>query len=134
MMSAKERAEAALAILEREQPDSIEPPAVVIMPPDSGDFIIGNAEGFVQLSIASLKASMGQEQQFKNCPWWVNYELDWAIPGFKPDPSAHNYMPRELTGFNLLLSKTWGYGAPLAAAVCLAVGVVTIIRWVMHLL
>ena len=133
MMSAKERAEAALAILDREQPDVIEPPAVVIMPPDSGDLIIGNAEGFVQLSIASLKASMGQEQRFRNCPWWVNYDLDWAIPGLKPDPSAHIYLPRELTGFKRLLGKTWGYGVLLAAAVCLAVGVVTIIPWVMHL-
>ena len=134
MMSAQERVEAALVILEEVQASSSEQPATVVMPPDSGHFIVGNAEGFIHLAIASLKAARGEKQSFKNYPWWVNYELDWAIPGLKLDPSAHIYLPPGKTGFQLLRSKVWGFGAPLIAAVCLVVGVVTIIRWVAHLL
>jgi hypothetical protein len=133
MRNTQERVEAALAILEEAQPDSTEPPATVVMPPDSGDFIIGNSEGFVHLAIASLKAAQGEKQSFKNYPWWVNYELDWTIPGLKLDPRAHIFLPLAVTGFRLLWSKVWGYGAPLLAAMCLVVGVVTVIRWVMHL-
>jgi hypothetical protein len=44
MISTQERVDAALAILEAEQTQSNVLPATVIMPPDSGDFIIGNAE------------------------------------------------------------------------------------------
>ncbi len=132
-MSAEERADAALAVLEKEQVDSARPPAVVIMPPDSGEFIIGNAEGFVRLAVASLKAAKGEKQSFKDYPWWVNYELDWTIPGLKPDADAHVYLPAKATGFRLILSKLWGYGAPPFLAVCLVVGLGTIIRWIVHL-
>jgi hypothetical protein len=41
MMSTQESVEAALAILKDVQANSTEPPATVVMPPDSGDFIIG---------------------------------------------------------------------------------------------
>jgi hypothetical protein len=133
MMSTQERVNAALAILEAEQAQSDELPATVIMPPDSGDFIIGNPEGFVHLAIASLRAAKGEKQSFKDHSWWVNYELDWAIPGLKPDPSAHIYLPSKLTGFKLFLSNVWGYGAPLLAAVCLVVGLGTIIHWAMQI-
>jgi hypothetical protein len=92
MMSTQERVDAALAILEAEQTQSNVLPATVIMPPDSGDFIIGNPEGFVHLAIASLRAAKGEKQSFKDHSWWVNYELDWAIPGLKPDSSAHIYL------------------------------------------
>ena len=134
MTSNLERVDAALAILEAEQAQSTEPPATVIMPPDSGDSIIGNAEGFVHLAIASLRAAKGEKQSFKDHSWWVNYELDWAIPGLRPDPSAHIYLPSKLTGFKLLLSKVWGYGAPILVVICLVVGLGTIIRWAMHVL
>jgi len=134
MMSTQESVEAALAVLKDVQANSTKPPATVVMPPDSGDFIIGNAEGFVHLAIASLKAAKGEKQSFKDYPWWVNYELDWSIPGLKPDPSAHTYLPVTNTGLRLFWSKAWGYGAPLFMAICLAVGVLTIIRWLMRLL
>jgi hypothetical protein len=134
MMSTQERVDAALAILEAEQTQSNVLPATVIMPPDSGDFIIGNPEGFVHLAIASLRAAKGEKQSFKDHSWWVNYELDWAIPGLKPDSSAHIYLPPKLTGFKLLLSKAWGYGAPVLVVICLVVGLGTIIRWAMHAL
>jgi len=120
--------------LENVQVDANRPPAVVVMPPDTGDFIIGNPEGFVRLPIAALKAARGEDQAFRKEPWWIDYELDWPLKGLKLDPSAHIYLPSTRSRPRRAWDTAWGVGAPLLAAVCLVVGLVTIVRWVIHLL
>ena len=104
------------------------------MPPDSDGFIIGNAQGFVNLAIASLKAAQGEEQSFKSYPWWVNYDLDWSLPGLKPDTSAHLYLPVERGGLRRLGHKAVGYGVFSLGAICLVVGLIVILRWLFHIL
>jgi hypothetical protein len=79
----------ALALLEKPEIDVAHPPAVVVMPPDSGDFILGNRDGFVRLAVASPKADRGEAQSFKDKDWVRIEDLDWGISGLKPDPSAH---------------------------------------------
>lgn len=62
------------------------------MPPDSGEFIIGNEAGFVLLAIAALKAAKGAEQRFKYEAWIGEAELDWGIAGLQPDGEAHLHL------------------------------------------
>jgi hypothetical protein len=133
-MSTREDVRTALEILENVEWGSGDPPAVIVMPPDSGEYMIGNAGGFVRLAVAALKAAQGEQQSFANEPWVNDYEMDWGVKGLKPDPSAHIYLPPTLTPRQRLWRGVWGYGAPLSLAICLAIGVITIIRWLMRLL
>jgi hypothetical protein len=134
MIDTQQTVKAALALLEDVKETETEPPATVILPPDSGGFIIGNAQGFVKLAMASLRAAQGEEQSFKDYPWWVDCELDWSLPGLKPDPSAHVYLPPRRDGLRHLLIKAFGYGLFFTAAICLIVGIGTIIYWLRHLI
>ena len=87
----------ALNILESDDVNSAHPPAIIILPPDSGQFIVGNRDGFIRLAVASLKAARGEEQPFKREPWVVVEDLDWSVAGLKHDASAHIYSRTQRT-------------------------------------
>jgi hypothetical protein len=85
--------------LEAIENDESSSPAVVLMPPDSGEFIRGNSGGFVRLAIASLRAAQGQPQTFRHEPWLGVDEQDWILQGLKPDTNAHAYLPKKKRGW-----------------------------------
>jgi hypothetical protein len=122
----------ALEVLEAALPQLELPPAVVILPPDSGQFLIGNRGGFVHLAMASLKAAQGEEQRFKKVSWFVIEDLDWGVAGLKPDESAHIYLPAKQTRVQKAIRSATGLLVALLATVCLLVGFINIIRWIVH--
>ena len=120
----------ALDLLETAASDSTHPPAMIVLPPDSSRFILGNRDGFIRLAAASLKAAQGEEQSFKGQPWVHTEELDWRIDGLKPDPSAHIYLPTRFTRFQEMRQKVLGILVFLLVVLCLLVGLGTIIKWI----
>jgi len=98
-MNAQLEIEQAIALLETIKSDEGSSPAVVLMPPDSGEFIRGNSGGFVRLAIASLKAAQGQSQNFRGEPWIGIEEYDWILGGLKHDADAHLYLPKKKRGW-----------------------------------
>lgn len=131
-MSIQDPVAIALEMLGSLQSDANRPPAAVVMPPGQGDFIVGNSGGFVQLAIAALRAAGGEEQLFKKESWWIDYDLDWSIKGFKPDPDAHIYLPPTKTRFQNLWRNLLGLCVVAAILTSLLVGAVTIFTWLMH--
>jgi hypothetical protein len=131
-MNADEEITSALVALETVLPKLQEPPAVVILPPDSGQFLIGNQGGFIHLAVASLKAAQGKEQLFKKESWFVVEDLDWSIHGLKPDESAHIYLRRKLSRAERIGQSVIGLSLVLVVGVCLLVGIATIVRWLWH--
>ena len=120
----------ALARLEIIENTSADPPAMIVLPPDSGQFIIGNSGGFVSLAIAALKAAQGEPQPFKDARWVGQKDLDWALKGLQHDPSAHIYLPPKPTIWLNILR----FIVPVFLMLCLAAGFVSVIRWGYHLL
>jgi len=109
--------------------DPTQPPATIVMPPDSGKFIIGNTGGFIRLAIASLKAAQGQKQDFKSEPWFRDADIDWTVKGLESDESAHVYLSPKLTRIQRIFRSIVGFLVPLLFAICLMVGVVTVVYW-----
>ncbi|WP_263376544.1 hypothetical protein [Granulicella aggregans] len=107
-------------------------PAMVVMPPDTGEFILGNEGGFVHLAIASLKAAQGEQQNFRNESWVTVEELDWGIAGLKLYPTSHIYLPKKRTKSQRHLGSIVQFLALLAIVICLGVGAVTIFRFIVH--
>ena len=128
-MDTNESINAALETLQLTEQSSAEHPAMIFFPPDSGKFIVGNRDGYVQLAIASLKAAQGSTQSFKEAPWVAEVDLDWALAGLQYDPSAHIYLPPKQTTWG----RFWNATAPLVLAVCFIVGVGTIVYGLIHL-
>jgi len=124
----------AIDVLEKALSDSDQPSAVVIQPPDSGEFILGNRGGFVHLAITSLKAALGKAQSFENESWLVIEDLDWGIKGLKPDESAHIYLQAKLTRTQRIRRSIFGFLIVFLAALFLIVGSITIVRWIIHLI
>lgn len=123
----------ALSVLESTIGNSANPPAIIVLPPDSGKFIVGNRDGFIRLAVASLKAAQGEEQPFKRESWVSVEDLDWGVAGLKPDDSAHIYLRTPRTRLQRLRSKVFGFVAALLLLLCLLVGFCTIVRWIFHL-
>ncbi len=129
-MEEQEKIDTALLLLEEVTADIMHRPAVVVMPPDSGAFVIGNKGGFLQLAIASLKAAQGEQQKFNNAPWITGLELDWGLSGFKPDENAHTYMTKSRSGFRLLLNQLAKYIILSLIVGIFISGFVTALHWV----
>ncbi len=104
------------------------------MPPGQGDFIIGNSGGFIQLAIAALRAAGGEERLFKKESWWIDYDLDCSIKGFKPDPDAHIYLPPTKTRFQKLWRNLLSLCVVAFILAALLVGSLKIFTWMMHML
>ena len=119
-----------LSLLEKIDPAAPDPPAMIVMPPDSGDFIIGNSGGFVRLAIAALMAAQGQPQAFKNEAWVSVQDLDWGVQGLKLDPTAHIYLPPKRTRLQHIGGSLWGYCLLLLVVGVWVTGFVTILHWV----
>ena len=122
----------ALALLEATFSDSEKPPAVVIQPPDSGEFILGNRNGFVCLARLCLKAGMGKVQSFENEPWIVAVEHDWEIKGLMPDENAHTYLPIKPTRSQKIRQSIILYSILSFIVLCIIIGLITIVRWIAH--
>lgn len=119
----------ALARLEIIENTSDKPPAMIVLPPDSGQFIIGNSGGFVSLAIAALKAAQGEPQPFKNARWVGEQDLDWALKGLQHDPDAHIYLPPTPT----IWLKTMRFIVPVFLMLCLVIGFASVVQWGYHL-
>jgi hypothetical protein len=133
-MNVEHEIKQALTLLEPALSELQQPPAVVALPPDSSQFLIGNQGGFIHLAVASLKAAQGTAQSFKKVPWFVAYELDWSLSGLKPDENAHTYLPAKLTRAQRVIRSSAGLLVVLLAALSILVGFVTIVRWIVHVL
>src|SRR4051794_18958853 len=125
-MPTNEDLERVVAMLDAIPNDPAQPAATIVMPPDSGKFIIGNTGGFIRLAIAALKAAQGQKQGFKAEPWFSNEDLDWAVKGLEHDDSAHVYLPSRQTRIQRTINSFWGCTITLLIAVCILVGFVNI--------
>jgi hypothetical protein len=122
----------AVALLDKPAVNAVHPPTIVIMSPETGDFILGNRDGFVQLAVASLKAAQGEVQSFKNKDWVKIDDLDWRISGLKPDPIAHIYQPVKKTRFQKAWRNVLGTLAVLMLVLFILVGFITSVRWALH--
>jgi hypothetical protein len=131
-MATEEEIAQVLTLLEPTFSDSEQPPAVVIQPPDSGEFILGNRNGFVCLATLCLKAAIGQIQSFENEPWIVAVEHDWEIKGLMPDENAQTYLPIKPTRFQKIRGSVILYSILFFIAFCIVVGFITIVRWIVH--
>ena len=105
-------------------------PALVVMPPDSKSFLIGNRGGLLKLAAASLRAARGEKQVFKSEPWFVVEDYDWDMAGIALDEDAHVYLPSKPTRARTVLRSIWGIGAPIAVAILLVIGLVTLISYI----
>lgn len=63
-MTIHDNVEQVLVLLENIGDEESPAPAMIILPPDTGQFIIGNSAGLIKLAIASLRAAGGEEQTF----------------------------------------------------------------------
>lgn len=129
-MATEEEIAKALALLEGPNADSDDSPAIVVLPPDSNAFVVGNRGGFVNLAVASLKAAQGKEQSFKKESWIAEDDLDWGIKGFKPDANAHTRLA-ELTRPQRL-GNLIGCSVLVVVALFFIVGLIAVIRWIGH--
>ena len=128
-MSMNDSIEEVVALLEGVSSNSPETPAMIFLPPDSGDFIIGNQGGFVRLAIASLKAAQGERQLFKNKPWISDDDLDWSSRGLKYDEHAPLHLPAKRTLFQKILRSILGFSLMGIFLVCFVVGLITTFHW-----
>lgn len=131
-MSEERVTERARTLLEQAVSELENPPAVIVFPPDSDAFIVGNRGGLIRLAIASLKAAEGKTQQFRNESWVTDLEPDWSVKGLKFDASAHLYLPEARSKGFRIRQKALGILVALAFASCLIVGFITIVRWILH--
>jgi len=128
-MDAQSEISQAIALLETIENDEASSPAVVLMPPDSGEFIRGNSGGFVRLAIASLRAAQGQPQRFRDEPWIGVDEQDWILQGLKPDADAHVYLPKKKTGwlYDKVVLVLFAF-VGIAVLACFSIGVSQVIH------
>ncbi|WP_263367934.1 hypothetical protein [Edaphobacter bradus] len=131
-MNNRERIQQALAILE-EEPLAFDQPALVVMPPDSKSFLVGNQGGFLHLAIASLHAAIGEKQTFKDKPWFGVEDYDWQIAGLTPDADARIYLRSPLSKWQKLRGNILGVSIGLSILACLIVGFCTIVYWLFRL-
>jgi hypothetical protein len=128
-----EKIEQSLLLLSTVSNDPERPPAMVVMPPDSGKFIIGNREGFVQLAIAALKAAQGGTLPFEKEPWCAEDEMDWGVRGLKFDEYAHMHLPEKATPLQKTGRTIFGYFMVISIASIFVTGWVTACHWLYKL-
>jgi hypothetical protein len=121
----------ALSVLENLTAEPSEPPAMVVMPPDSGAFILRNRSGFIRLAVAALKAAQGQQQISKDEPWISEGNPDAGAKGLKPDPNAHIYLPEIQAQTRLQrIRSSFLYSVLLLALFAIfVIGLVTMCQW-----
>jgi hypothetical protein len=108
--------------------------ALVVMPPDSKSFLMGNQGGLINLATASLRAALGEKQTFKKNPWLVIEDYDWDLAGIDLDDDAHIYLPPRRTKWQTFRSNFWGATIGLLLAISLLVGIGTILTWLIKLI
>jgi hypothetical protein len=119
----------AIGLLEREAEQNEKTPAMVVLPPDMGDSMLGNREGFILLAVAALKAAQGQDQKFAKEPWVCHEDADWQIAGLKFDALAHMHLPEKPTKWQQRRQNASGLAIGLFLIGCFTTGVVTILHW-----
>jgi hypothetical protein len=125
----------AIRILEAEQMNSELPPAIVVMPPDTGEFIHGNRGGLVRLAIAALQAAKGEDQSFEKQPWVVDNDYDWGVQGFKYDALSHMELPpKRPKCWARVRAELAGYVTLLVLLTPFTVGLITMGTWAGNLI
>jgi hypothetical protein len=124
-----EKIEAAISLLEEETLKSDSLPAMVVMPPDMGDSILGNRGGYLLLAIAAMRAAQGQNQNWKKQPWVCHEDVDWQIEGLSYDEYAHLHLPEKPTKWQRRRQNALGLFVAVFLMGCLGIGFVTIIHW-----
>jgi hypothetical protein len=125
-----EKIESAIALLEEEALKLEKPPAMVVMPPDMGESILGNRGGFIRLAVAAMKAAQGQNQNLNKQPWVCAEDFDWQIKGLSYDEYAHMHLPEKPTKWQIRRQSAIGLIVGLSLVGCFMVGFVTIIHWI----
>ena len=105
---------------------------MVVLPPDSDRFIVGNKGGLIRFAIATLKAVQGEEQSFADSDWVYEDDIDWGIKGIQLDETAHVYIPAKKSKTRLTIEKLVGYTVLIAIVSIFVVGIVTISHWLWH--
>jgi hypothetical protein len=127
-MAEDQELESMVAQLELQVEKSPTPPAAVVIPPDSGDYIFGNRAGFLRLAIASMRAAQKQDQTFQQVPWIQ--DDDWMVRGLKFDEYAHLHLPEKKTKRQKMFHDSLGLLLGIAIMTNLVVGLVTIVHWI----
>jgi len=109
-------------------------PALVVMPPDSKSFLMGNQTGLINLALASLHAALGEKQTFKNNPWLVIEDYDWDLAGIALDEDAHIYLPPPQTKWQKFRRNFFGAAVGFLLAASILVGLGTIASWLIRLI
>jgi hypothetical protein len=125
-----EKIESAIALLEEEALTLDKPPAMVVMPPDMGESILGNRGGFIRLAVAAMRAAQGQNQDLIKQPWVCAEDFDWQIKSLSYDEYAHIHLPEKPTKWQRRRQNAIGLAVGLSLMGCLAVGFLTITHWV----
>ncbi len=125
-MTIHDNVEQALVLLENIRDEESPAPAMIILPPDTGQFIIGNSPGLIKLAIASLRAAGGEEQTFKGKSWVSKDDLDWGINGLRLDPSAHIYLRPKQTKFQRLRNNSLSLSLLVVILICTLVGFIAL--------
>src|SRR5260370_41186236 len=86
-----------MGFVEGEALESDAPTAMVVMPPDMGESILGNRGGFLRLAIATARAAQGQNQNLNKQPWVCHEDVDWQIEGLSYAEYAHIHLPEKPT-------------------------------------
>jgi hypothetical protein len=129
-----ENLQTAIGLLETEAKGSENPAAMVVLPPDMGDSILGNRGGFVLLAIAALKAAQGQDQKFAKEPWVCHEDVDWEIDGLKFDALAHMHLPEKPPKWRVWRSNMIEIAVMALLVGCFVVGLGTLVSWISPLL
>jgi hypothetical protein len=132
MRESNDGVEQALAILENASTHVAEPHAMVVLPPDSDRFIIGNKGGLIRLAIATLRAAQGEKQSFVDSDWVYEDDIDWSVKGIELDETAHTFIPEKKSKTRLVLEKVVSYSVVIAIVSVFVVGIVTISHWLWH--
>jgi hypothetical protein len=124
-----EKIEAVIALLEEEVLKADTLPAMVVMPPDMGQSILGNRGGFLRLAIATARAAQGQNQNLNKQPWVCHEDVDWQIEGLSYDEYAHMHLPEKPTKWQRRRQNAIGLAVISLLMGCFAVGFLTIVHW-----
>jgi hypothetical protein len=130
-MDPAEKIERAKLLLTEARDELTSVPAMIVLPPDSGDFIIGNESGFVRLAICAIEAAQGEQQSFAKEAWVSDDDLDWSVKGLKPDALAHLHLPVPPSRWQTIRNSVVGWAFLLCIVSCFVVGLGTIVHWIM---
>jgi hypothetical protein len=130
MMTTRDEVEQSLTFLEQIKGEEDPAPAMIILPTDADQFIIGNRAGLIELAIVALKAAEGEEQAFKGRSWVRNDDAEPVVKGLKLDPDAHTYLALKQTQFQQLRNNVLNLSLRTVILVGTLAGLVILVLWI----